>query len=181
MAFGLSAPHLNISRTYSSEQNKPTKHAMQPRMWSNICSFDTEMFTSLLYTHWSPASLTVSMLNCVWPPAGAAAAVWSAAGDQSSSGGTAGWHAGSLLLTKGTWEGQSSAATENHRRWSGGCHQNFCYLLHYCINTVYVWLAMKKAFFFLSRSPDIKNLGYCFHMKGTNSICQKFAIVLVLL
>lgn len=54
------------------------------------------------------------------PLAGAAAAVWSTAGDQSSSGRTAGGRTGALLLAKGAGEGQSSVASENHGRGSGG-------------------------------------------------------------
>ena len=55
------------------------------------------------------------------PPAGATAPVCGAAGDQSSAGGTADRCTGTLLLAKGAREGQSSAASENHRRGSGGC------------------------------------------------------------
>lgn len=57
---------------------------------------------------------------CSAPPAGAAAAVCSPAGDQSSPGRAAGGCPGPLFLLKGAGEGQSSVSSEDHGRRSGG-------------------------------------------------------------
>lgn len=84
---------------------------------------------------WPPSGVTDAMAtsprNGVPPvcvllracAAGAAAALCGAAGDQGLPGGTAGRRAHALLLGEGGRAGQSSAASENHRRGSGGCNQ----------------------------------------------------------
>ena len=88
-----------------------------PEVWLTWCQLDYVMF------------ILWFLFLCVAPPAGAAAAVCSAAGDQSSTGRTAGGRAGTLLHTKGAGEGQSSVASENHGCGSSGWR----YDVQFCI------------------------------------------------